>query len=1142
MKRNEFIATLRSIHHQSDPNSSIECYREMGKVCKLADYFDADNKFYKLNRKTLKWEFLPKPPFSGINNGFVAVNVEVPSTNNKRSPIIPFFSIAINKKGNDSDELRQQVLTIAQNSASEGFLTGSQFVNNDHIERIIFEITIRNGKIERMLIPAGTPPTFYNEKHRDIDAILKDLWENHENSFVQSWCEPFFGIENGITLYCNIRAVDWDSDEVKSHSIFVCMFESEDIITDWVSAYGDDAMNIIAMLKSVFISDIHKKQMMEAEKSAKAAIMSRNMSHNLGSHVMAYLKQKLGSVTTILSSESEVLADLLPNYIDLEKVQNIELPFLVGVGRFIGYLQERQDYIATISTDYIPYGAPVNFKDAIYDELNPDLRFLRHKVTPKDAPGTSNDANNKPANILLNYIAKSEGLSRENMGDDFNSKNDIRFGFVRYVRENEDSPYQPAFFGFNSFKSTDAVLSEMRKISVSLPGGLIGRQAVFSIIENLIRNAAKHGDTSSVDNLDFTFDIIDGESIANNECVAWEQRISDPHWRQLYENASDLSDLFIITITDNLITPPNILSNLTQGLYEDFVDPKTGRMTTANKGLKELRISAAWLRADTNEDSYMRYDGIGSGQKAPLIGVELSSEGHLRYVFCVRRTKLVAVISEITINRGKEDEMTYQLGESLSFFKALAQKDKVCWSILTWDEYIKSDSSFSFVIIPDNEAAYNAIRPFSSNRVICWNEDDNQAALHSTKTALCKIYQKFTGINENSEDIFIDDGRAFAENNTREAISGKIHFKKIRFDAENIDHVSSNIAYLYTTHLSNEKDYIKFANSGHKSKLICAEGITGDNSSDRLVRREPLDETWYYSHLHAMKQRIAIIDERIFKMVHNIDEGKFVSDDKLTYDKLMQYVNDGVCSERNIIKVFQQNYKALNLTVDEQKALFIVKKLDDIKEHITKLPYDLFKDLLGPKKTNQSVTGTSHLTPYYKGKNIDIFTMVRDVDGKIMLVGCVDSTFDGKQFCNIFDSIATFEYTADGDITLNIVEKYKHMFEKVGENGNEIDNRYDYISIHQGILDKVYEVLEIKHNDAAKLEATTAIHKVLMKDNTIIDGYLPRFIIHSGRAKPTKEDMPQKQPFVQYAAIENAVKDCKLMLVDLLDYAKYEES
>lgn len=35
-------------------------------------------------------------------------------------------------------------------------------------------------------------------------------------------------------------------------------------------------------------------------------------------------------------------------------------------------------------------------------------------------------------------------------------------------------------------------------------------------------------------------------------------------------------------------------------------------------------------------------------------------------------------------------------------------------------------------------------------------------------------------------------------------------------------------------------------------------------------------------------------------------------------------------------------------------------------------------------------------------------------------------------------------------------------------------------------------------------------------------------------------DMPQRLPFIQYAAIEHAVLDCKYSLIQLLDSARYE--
>lgn len=1127
-KRFRFINTLNEISQKPGLDDYVR-YREMGQKCILSDYFLGQGKYLTYERNNATGEiskfFKDKPKFSDKNNGFVAVNVEVPSSASGRAPIIPFFSISVNGIC-DQDTLRERVLEISKESINDSFLTCPSFVNKYQIERILFKITIEATQIKSIFIP----PLLSSFKGNNdelvgrIDEMTGLLLNNLHNSFLQSWCEPFK--ETNQTLWCNVRAVDWDAEGQKSHSIFVCIFNTEEEIIEWVTSYGDDAMNIIAMVKSIFIADVQRSQQYEAIKSAKSAIMSRNMSHNLGSHVMAYLKQKLGSVTSILNKESNVLADLLPNYVDLDKVNNVELPFLVGLGRFIGYLQERQDYIATISTDYIPYGAPVNLKDAIYDELNPDLRYLRHKVVPNSSEGTS-DANNRPANILLNYIAKSEGLSRENMGDNFTSLKDIRFGFIHFDN-NED---EGSTFGFKSFYSTDNVLSCIRKISFSLPGGLVGRQAIFSIFENLIRNAAKHGNTSVVENLDFTIDVIDGSEVSTDKCIAWEKRVGDIKWRELYKNATDIKDLYILSITDNLPSSSDTITHLTGGLYEPFVDPETGRMTTANKGIKEIRISAAWLRGETNEEYYLRYDGRGSGTLAPLVAVELSPEGHLRYLFCVRKNKTVAIIPEVLINSGNAKRVIRIDDESMLKFRALEEVDKDRWTIMSEEQLLTSKTSYSLILIPDSPEVFYKLRPFTSNRVIRWKSTEGYLSkLNDSNSALLLLYQLFTGENEQSEDVFIDDGRALGENNRREEATGEHHFHKIRFDAENIDFSSKRPVFLYTTHLSNEKDYKKFALTQHYHDYECAEGITGDNSSDRLIRREKLDELWYYTHLYAFKKKVAIIDERLFKMAHSIDERQFVAYGDLDFKALQDAITKGLLSEDYIIQVIQSNYAAFNLSDENQAILFSASSLNELEGIIDCVPAHLIEDIDNLPKKNQQVVGNCHLTPYYHGKSIDIFTVVLGADGKMMLVGCVDSLFEGESFKNRFEALATFERDDYGHIVL--VPSKIH--------GELIYKKFDYISIHQGILDKIYENLGIKNDGNSKIELTSYIYSCLMKDSSTIGDYLPRFIIHSGRAKPTKEDMPQKQPFIQYAAIENAVKDCKPMLIELLDYAKFE--
>ena len=47
-------------------------------------------------------------------------------------------------------------------------------------------------------------------------------------------------------------------------------------------------------------------------------------------------------------------------------------------------------------------------------------------------------------------------------------------------------------------------------------------------------------------------------------------------------------------------------------------------------------------------------------------------------------------------------------------------------------------------------------------------------------------------------------------------------------------------------------------------------------------------------------------------------------------------------------------------------------------------------------------------------------------------------------------------------------------------------------------------------------------------------------IVHSGRSKPNFDDMPQHQPFLQYSAVEHALFDCKYSLVEVLDFACFD--
>ncbi len=997
------------------------------------------------------------------------------------------------------------------------------FIKEKEISEIKFECKVQDedGRIESLKVKT-CKDLKGNDKTVD-EEIIKN-WLNQPNTFLRENIKAL-RYSKGVEIYVWITGEDYDPETNGTSflSNTLAIFNDEDVLDKTISKRLD-IVYFLFLLKSRYLAEMDLRRKIAAEKSAKAAIMSRNMSHNLGSHVMAYLKQKLGSVAAITSTQNDVLKNFYPAD-KPTSVTDVEFPFLVGLGKFIGYLQERQDYIATIATDYIPYSAPVNMKDAIYDELNPDLRYIRHK----------DDTKNRPLNILLSYIAKSEGLSRENYNHiDFTTHDDILFSYVSY----KDG--KTTHFGRkpDECDSDNPALKEMRKINFSLPGGLVGRQAIFSIIENLIRNAAKHGNRRSLSadrNLCFEFDMIDGAILEGASSayikggdlsnLTYEQQMLPirigKELFDLYDHSEDIDDLYLMTITDNLDYSSNLdLPNrLSYGIGEDYIEAD-GRMKDSNKGIKELRISSAWMRGESNEELFRCIKKDNSKRHlAPIVTVELTQDYHLRYIFAIRKDHTVGYLQGIG---------------NTTQFDALASEDPIKWhKFESIEEIIKERNSYRYILVPPE--LYDTIRPYVSNRLLGWSEDQSLDGLSSSdmeNRILSRIYQLKTKLNAtNGPDIYIWDQKAHEEATRRGGTWPKI---KIFGASDNNDNFA---LYAYRTHHATFSEYQTYWNKKNSgvgySSIISIDAITGDNSSDRLVRREPLDEQWYYGHLFALQQKVAIIDERIFRNTHQVDENLFT-----TTNSQLDAIREGL--EHN------------TLSLDDAIDMLIENKIDydDIKNLNSK---ELISYIAEASHTfsAQTATTNNHLTAFNAGRLVDIFTIVDDGQDGFILVGCTSS----KQSTN--DSL--FSYTFDCVATINFDPSSQQIVMEFKD--SSFKQQYNYISIHQGLLDKIYSRFGIKthneENDKAKCEVTKTIFKELMvKENKILlkeivdkknkDNtpktyeYLPNFIIHSGRSKPSEEDMPQQQPFVQFSAIEHATKDCKYSLIQVLDYAKYE--
>ena len=189
------------------------------------------------------------------------------------------------------------------------------------------------------------------------------------------------------------------------------------------------------------------KIMKEARRSAIAAIMSRNMSHNIGSHVLAspdLLKEGFEKQVLGVTEKGGDLHDGM-------RAGRMEVQSLHS------YLQQRMDFIAQVVSYTPSWGEPMFF----FGDL---LRgFIRQR-------------------LLLGFLIRDQGYGGEKISFT------IHHGAQkRILRVGKDSLEQEAG-GDNA-----TGIESLRDFLVSIPGGSIGAHAFYDILENTMRNSAKYG-------------------------------------------------------------------------------------------------------------------------------------------------------------------------------------------------------------------------------------------------------------------------------------------------------------------------------------------------------------------------------------------------------------------------------------------------------------------------------------------------------------------------------------------------------------------------------------------------------------------------------------------------------------------------
>jgi hypothetical protein len=578
--------------------------------------------------------------------------------------------------------------------------------------------------------------------------------------------------------------------------------------------------------------------------AAVAAIMARNFDHNLGGHLLSYLtnlydewaKEKIskeeidkkkngGKELTELETVFSIFTD--------DKIMEPLQWFLKNNSYLLKYLKDRMDFIATILT-FIPSPSTLNIPneligqkskapelDALISDLNYDISFIDNRqeiAIPGEEFG--NLKYFTPRNFLLNYLAFSEKLEGANI-----SRERI---IIRPNIKNE--------------------------VLAAIPGGSVGKQAFYSILENLARNAAKHKpEKVEAQQLEFVIEFPDENSSSKDT------------------NTYNKDDLLRVTITDNLKNGQ--IAEMLQTKCKMPIVNNDGSFEKTDLGLKEMKICAAFLRG--YGPGFIKGNELRNwpNDSAKEILNFQNIEGNLQCSFFLLKPKEILILTDNLERWGRERRIKNLLKKGIDFVILSGEGNKE--NMMSLDDLEERYKMFKlrhrFIlldcendILKDLDQTFLPLRKIERVREF-WKKFGPEKFIECVYLDWLKKLS-----NENFSGLLLPDlvihlpGKE-KEINSRWGNDVRLYEK---WDSEQRNF--KNPSCIYFTHFEDKvKEFCKDKELDLTMKcknVIHVESITGANSSRRKIEDPRNAALMRLELMEAGLTKILIIDERIFNM------------------------------------------------------------------------------------------------------------------------------------------------------------------------------------------------------------------------------------------------------------------------------------
>lgn len=279
-----------------------------------------------------------------------------------------------------------------------------------------------------------------------ITKIQKDILEE----------DVLFKEPNPIYKEAKIEFINQDSGK-HIHSVYTASDKTDEIEYQLEFANEDEKKftpdEIVEQLIYIAIFTKRNKladdfKIQQSIRSAIARVMTRNMSHNIGSHVLSRMVDPNSISQESITSDNKLLyRSIFENElgcyknVEIERLGDKENFYNKLLATFFSYLKSRQDFLADVVS-----GRP---------QIQTTKFFVNDVMKGIDEN-----------RLLLNRIS---GLENFQYG----------FSFEGGLIESEIKP--------------DGLIEYSKDVTVAISNDIMGQHAFYVILENIIRNTAKHG-------------------------------------------------------------------------------------------------------------------------------------------------------------------------------------------------------------------------------------------------------------------------------------------------------------------------------------------------------------------------------------------------------------------------------------------------------------------------------------------------------------------------------------------------------------------------------------------------------------------------------------------------------------------------